>query len=147
MSPTHLRVKSLSGKIFSGVLAFTLGVILVLAIRDREHRNMVDRTVEKRTWMAAQRSGANLYRSGLLAPIDGGKAMLPGILSRVGLTSALDGLGGEFCLVRHSHTGEYSLLLSCQGASPTTTWRTRTWPRGPGSWNRSPPRPASPNWP
>ena len=119
MSPTHLRVKSLSGKIFSGVLAFTLGVILVLAIRDREHRNMVDRAVEKRTWMAAQRTGANLYRSGLLAPIDGGKAMLPGILSRVGLTSALDGLGREFCLVRHAHTGEYSLLLSCQpqGAS------------------------------
>ena len=101
------------------ILVVGMGVILVLAIRDREHRNMVDRTVEKRTWMAAQRSGANLYRSGLLAPIDGGKAMLPGILSRVGLTSALDGLGGEFCLVRHSHTGEYSLLLSCQpqGAS------------------------------
>ena len=101
------------------ILVVGMGVILVLAIRDREHRNMVDRTVEKRTWMAAQRSGANLYRSGLLAPIDGGKAMLPGILSRVGLTSALDGLGGEFCLVRHAHTGEYSLLLSCQpqGAS------------------------------
>lgn len=101
------------------ILVVGMGVILVLAIRDREHRNMVDRTVEKRTWMAAQRSGANLYRSGLLAPIDGGKAMLPGILSRVVLTSALDGLGGEFCLVRHSHTGEYSLLLSCQpqGAS------------------------------
>ena len=32
MSPTHLRVKSLSGKIFSGVLAFTLGVILVLGV-------------------------------------------------------------------------------------------------------------------
>ena len=101
------------------ILVVGMGVILVLAIRDREHRNMVDRAVEKRTWMAAQRTGANLYRSGLLAPIDGGKAMLPGILSRVGLTSALDGLGGEFCLVRHAHTGEYSLLLSCQpqGAS------------------------------
>ena len=71
------------------ILVVGMGVILVLAIRDREHRNMVDRTVEKRTWMAAQRTGANLYRSGLLAPIDGGKAMLPGILSRVGLTSAL----------------------------------------------------------
>ena len=101
------------------ILVVGMGVILVLAIRDREHRNMVDRTVEKRTWMAAQRTGANLYRSGLLAPIDGGKAMLPGILSRVVLTSALDGLGREFCLVRHAHTGEYSLLLSCQpqGAS------------------------------
>ena len=70
------------------ILVVGMGVILVLAIRDREHRNMVDRAVEKRTWMAAQRTGANLYRSGLLAPIDGGKAMLPGILSRVVLTSA-----------------------------------------------------------
>lgn len=31
MSPTHFSVKSLSGKIFSSVLAFTLGIILVLA--------------------------------------------------------------------------------------------------------------------
>ena len=94
-------------------MASVVAAIAILVV------GMVDRAVEKRTWMAAQRSGANLYRSGLLAPIDGGKAMLPGILSRVGLTSALDGLGGEFCLVRHSHTGEYSLLLSCQpqGAS------------------------------
>ena len=132
------------------ILVVGMGVILVLAIRDREHRNMVDRAVEKRTWMAAQRTGANLYRSGLLAPIDGGKAMLPGILSRVVLTSALDGLGREFCLVRHAHTA--NTRCSCHAsrrarASPTTTWRTRTWPRGPGSWNRSPPRPASPNWP
>lgn len=46
------------------ILVVGMGVILVLAIRDREHRNMVDRAVEKRTWMAAQRTGANLYRSG-----------------------------------------------------------------------------------
>lgn len=32
MSPTHFTVKSLSGKIFSSVLAFTLGIILVLAV-------------------------------------------------------------------------------------------------------------------
>ena len=40
------------------ILVVGMGVILVLAIRDREHRNMVDRAVEKRTWMAAQRTGA-----------------------------------------------------------------------------------------
>ena len=45
------------------ILVVGMGVILVLAIRDREHRNMVDRAVEKRTWMAAQRTGANLYLS------------------------------------------------------------------------------------
>lgn len=32
MSPTHFRVKSLSGKIFSSVLAFTLGIIVLLAV-------------------------------------------------------------------------------------------------------------------
>ncbi|QTB90716.1 hypothetical protein BSD967_10555 [Bifidobacterium saguini] len=101
------------------ILVVGMGVILVLAVRDREHRNMVERAVERRSWIAAKRSGSNLYRSGLLAPIDGGRAMLPGILSQVGVTSALDGLGREFCLVRHARTGEYSLLLSCQpqGAS------------------------------
>ena len=31
MSPTHFKVKSLAGKIFTSVLAFTLGVIVVLA--------------------------------------------------------------------------------------------------------------------
>ncbi|MFR1640510.1 MAG: hypothetical protein ACLSVD_15995 [Eggerthellaceae bacterium] len=31
MSPTHFKVRSLSGKIFTSVLAFTLGVIVVLA--------------------------------------------------------------------------------------------------------------------
>ena len=126
------------------ILVVGMGVILVLAIRDREHRNMVDRAVEKRTWMAAQRTGANLYRSGLLAPIDGGKAMLPGILSRVVLTSVSSAWSGT----RTPANTRCSCHASRRArASPTTTWRTRTWPRGPGSWNRSPPRPASPNWP
>lgn len=32
MSPTHFTVRSLAGKLFTGMLAFTLGVILVLAL-------------------------------------------------------------------------------------------------------------------
>lgn len=32
MSPTHYKIRSLSGKIFSSVLAFTLGIIVVLAV-------------------------------------------------------------------------------------------------------------------
>lgn len=32
VSPTHFKVKSLAGKIFTGVLAFTLGIIVVLAV-------------------------------------------------------------------------------------------------------------------
>ena len=32
MSPTHFRVKSLAGKIFSSVLVFTLGIIVLLAV-------------------------------------------------------------------------------------------------------------------
>ncbi len=124
------------------ILVVGMGVILVLAIRDREHRNMVDRAVEKRTWMAAQRTGANLYRSGLLAPIDGGKAMLPGILSQGGpdlrrwtawaVSSAWSGTRTPANTRCSCHASRRAR------ASPTTTWRTRTWPRRPGSWNRSP---------
>lgn len=32
MSPTHFKVKSLSGKIFTSVLAFTLAVIVALSV-------------------------------------------------------------------------------------------------------------------
>lgn len=101
------------------LLLVGLSVILVLAIRDREHRNRVERAMERHAWLSVMRSGANLYRSGMLAPIDAGQTLLPGILSKVGLTEALDGLGHRFCLVRHARGGEYSLLLACQpqGAS------------------------------
>lgn len=40
--------------------------------------------------------------------------MLPDILSKMVLILALNGLSHEFCLMRHPHTGKYSLLLSYQ---------------------------------
>lgn len=94
--------------------AVGIGAITVLAIRDREHRNVLDRTVERRTWLAESRKGRALYRSGMLAPVESGQCRLPGILSRVSLVEANDGFGERFTLVRHGHTGEYSLLFACQ---------------------------------
>ena len=70
-----------------------LGAIAVLAVRDREHRNVLDRTVEKRSWLAESRKGRALYRSGMLAPVESGQCRLPGILSRVSLVEANDGFG------------------------------------------------------
>ena len=94
--------------------AVGIGAITVLAIRDREHRNVLDRTVERHTWLAESRKGRTLYRSGMLAPVESGQCRLPGILSRVSLVEANDGFGERFTLVRHGHTGEYSLLFACQ---------------------------------
>lgn len=96
-----------------------IGAIAVLAVRDREHRNVVDRTVERRSWLSQMRTGRALYRSGLLGAVESGQCRLPGILSKVSLVEALDGFGNRLTLVRHGHTGEYSLLVSCQpqGAS------------------------------
>ena len=91
-----------------------IGTIAVLAVRDREHRNVLDRTVERRSWLSESRKGRALYRSGMLAPVESGECRLPGILSRVSLVEANDGFGNRLTLVRHGHTGEYSLLLACQ---------------------------------
>ena len=91
-----------------------IGTIAVLAVRDREHRNVLDRTVERRSWLSESRKGRALYRSGMLAPVESGECRLPGILSRVSLVEANDGFGDRLTLVRHGHTGEYSLLLACQ---------------------------------
>ena len=91
-----------------------IGTIAVLAVRDREHRNVLDRTVERRSWLSESRKGRALYRSGMLAPVESGECRLPGILSRVSLVEANDGFGDRLTLVRHGHTGEYSLLFACQ---------------------------------
>ncbi|RBP97870.1 hypothetical protein CRD60_04605 [Bifidobacterium aemilianum] len=102
-----------------GVLVLGIGTITILSVRDREHRNVVDRKIEQLAYRTSMRKGRNLYRSGMLAPIDGGMAALPGILSRIGLVEALDGFGRPFCLLHHAHSGEYSLPLTChpQGAA------------------------------
>ena len=76
-----------------------IGTIAVLAVRDREHRNVLDRTVERRSWLSESRKGRALYRSGMLAPVESGECRLPGILSRVSLVEANDGFGDRLTLV------------------------------------------------
>ena len=128
------------------------GVILVLAIRDREHpQHGGPRRGETHRGMAAQRKWRNLYRSACSRRSTAWpccRASSPG-----GPDSAPDGLGRVLSLVRHAHTGEYSLLLGHASrrarASPTTAFgglvRVASWAELSGM--RSPPRPASPNWP
>lgn len=95
------------------------GTVAILAVRDRQHRNIADRTVESMAYKRSQRQGSHLYRSGMLAPVESGCTRLPGIMSQVSLIEADDAFGKRFTLVHHEHTGEYALLLSCQpqGAS------------------------------
>jgi hypothetical protein len=95
------------------VCAVGMTVIMVLARRDSENRNLLDRRQERSAFLRAARTGRGLYRSGLLGFVAEGQCRLPGVLSQVRLVSGLDGLGGEFCLVSHGHTGEYSLLIAC----------------------------------
>lgn len=101
------------------VLAVGMGVVAVLAVRDREHRNVLDRAAERAGWLGQSDSGRARYRSGLLSPVPGGQCRLPGILSTVALMEASDGFGRRFALICHRHTGEHALPLVCrpQGAA------------------------------
>lgn len=100
-------------------LAVGLGVIWILSIRDKRHRNIADRIGEKRDHRQTVRSGRGLYRSGMLGLIDAGSTSLPGVLAKVGLSEGLDGSGRPFAILVHAHSGEYTLPLRChpQGAS------------------------------
>ena len=98
----------------AGILVVGEGVVFVLARRNREHRNIVDEQAERFAYRRQVRTGRGLYRSGLLAPVASGACALPGVCSQVCLVEALDAFGREFTLVRHGHTGEYSLLMACQ---------------------------------
>lgn len=96
------------------VLAVGEGTVAVLAVRDREHRNIADRAVERVSYRRQIRTGRALYRSGMLSPVDAGGCLLPGVCSHMELTEASDGFGRRFALVSHGHTGEYALLMACQ---------------------------------
>lgn len=72
-----------------------LGIVMVLAVRDRQHRNVLDRTVERRAHVASVRSGRALYRSGLLSFEEHGSCLLPGILHKVSLVEASDGVRSQ----------------------------------------------------
>lgn len=102
--------------VVAGLTVGVVGVltIAVLAKRDRDHRNIVDRASERQSYASAVRSARALYRSGLLSDVELGQARLPGVLSQVSLVEASDGLGRRFTLVHHAHTGEYVLVLECQ---------------------------------
>ncbi|MCI1832655.1 MAG: hypothetical protein LKI88_03785 [Bifidobacterium sp.] len=101
------------------VLGVGLGTIAILSVRDRQHRNIADRLVERQQYAQGVRKGRGLYRSGMLGLMEHGGTPLPGILSKVELMEALDGAGRPFALLHHTHTGEYTLPIACypQGAS------------------------------
>ena len=96
------------------ILAVGEGTVAVLAVRDRAHRNIADRQLERAAYRRQIRSRAALYRSGMLAPVESGVCALPGICSEVTLVEASDPFGHRFTLVSHGHTGEYALLMACQ---------------------------------
>lgn len=104
------------GNVLAAIVLLVIGegTIAILAVRDGEHRNIADRQFERMTYRRQIRKGRALYRSGMLAPVESGKCLLPGICTQVSLVEATDAFGRRFTLVRHGHTGEYALLMACQ---------------------------------
>ena len=118
------------------VAAAGVGAIAVLAVRDRRHRNVVDRMTERRAMREARRTGRGLYRSGFLGVVDGGETSLPGVLSRVGpggrgRRARPPVLPGPPRAYRRVFAAD-RLPIRRAPAWRTTTWRTRTWPPGRG---------------
>lgn len=93
--------------------AVGIGAITVLAIRDREHRNVLDRTVERRTAGRIPQGPRPVpvrhARPRRIRPMPAARHPVQGLL-----VEANDGFGERFTLVRHGHTGEYSLPFACQ---------------------------------
>ena len=85
-----------------------IGTIAVLAVRDREHRNVLDRTVERRSWLSESRKGRALYRSGMLAPVESGEWIGNGVLDRF---LEDESLFGEFLRTPVSEGGVESLVV------------------------------------
>lgn len=93
-----------------------IGVLVVLAtVKDAHQLSVADRIKERVMWWRKKIRKETVFRSGGLSPRNGiGAFELPGILSKVKISSHADPYGRQFAMVEHP-SGTVAVVL---GASP-----------------------------
>jgi hypothetical protein len=127
---------------FSGLgpalaVAAALTVLLaLLVVRDRHHRSGIQRLTTRLGWARTRRSGANLYRSGLVGRTPGGTCRLPGLAAGSRVSEWMDSAGRPFTLLVHPSTGHVTVVLVTEpdGASLVDEDQVDLWVAHWGSW-------------
>jgi len=116
-------------------IAFATGLSTVL-VRDRHGRTGAARLTARAAHKRAELTGANLYRSGPLSHVPGGRFRLPGLAAASELSEHTDTAGRPFALLHHPHVGHVAVVLACEpdGAALVDPAQTDAWVAGWGQW-------------
>lgn len=123
----------LVGVVFGIVAAVAL---LALLVKDRHGRTGVARIANRIGWIAARRSGANVYRSGPLGRTPWGTFQLPGLAAPMTLHEAQDSYGRPFAILHTPASATYTVVLACDpdGASLVDDEQVDRWVAEWGGW-------------
>lgn len=128
-----MTIGLLPGLGFGSVIA--LGLMLLL-VRDRHHRNGLQRSGARVGWVLTRGRGANNYRSGPVGRTPWGRYQLPGLAAQTALSEAQDAAGRSFALIHHPRTGHVSVVLGTEpdGASLVDRDQEDAWVAHWGHW-------------
>jgi hypothetical protein len=115
------------------LLAGFLGVVL---LRDRHGRTLLDRALNRATWMSARSKGAHIYRSGPLGRVPWGTNQLPGLAAPIRLSEYRDSYGRPFALLHSPAALTYSVVIATEpdGASLVDAEQIDSWVANYGAW-------------
>jgi len=126
------------GGLLAGVIVGVVAAVALLAllVKDRHGRTGVARIANRVGWIAARRSGANVYRSGPLGRTPWGTFQLPGLAAPMTLHEAQDSYGRPFAILHTPATATYSVVLACDpdGASLVDDEQVDRWVAEWGGW-------------
>lgn len=105
----------LLGPLVGGVSLVVLGLaFLTLTMKDKHGRSRVERWIAKATHNRAASKRHNLYRSGPVGMIPGGKARLPGLLAQSELHEFEDSFERPFALLHMPSTNHATIVIEVE---------------------------------
>ncbi|MEU1377886.1 SCO6880 family protein [Streptomyces triculaminicus] len=122
------------------IVALVGAVVLVpLAVRDRYGRHLGTLMYSRLAWGVGVMKGQNVYRSGVLSKVPGGKSLLPGLAMASDMYEATDGLGRPFGMIHYHEVEHYAVTIACssQGGSLVDQGDIDSWVANWGQFMRT----------
>jgi hypothetical protein len=111
-------------------------VLLLLIVRNRHGRTLLQSIGTRAGWVRARASGSHLYRSGPLGQTPWGTFQLPGMAAATSLTEIRDSYDQPFALIRVPSMGHFTVVFAADpdGASLVDEEQVDAWVAHWGQW-------------
>ncbi|MEE1940974.1 SCO6880 family protein [Streptomyces sp. TRM 70361] len=131
-----LFVSLASLKAALAVVVLLSAVLLPMAVRTQDGRNIYQLLAVRVGWFRRKAKGTTTYVSGPLSPRPGGRFRPPGLLSRVRVLEGRDAYDQPFGVLHHRSRNLYTIVLGCEpdGGSLVDPDQVDNWVASWGQW-------------